>query len=343
MQPDFDDNLEEILPDFDDQEGNPFEQTDVYFFSGPIYRAQADEFTRLVEERKSNTNVALILSTYGGDADSAYIIARHLQLLYERFTVYVFGPCKSAGTIIVLGANEIVMSHRGELGPLDVQILKEDELGLMNSGLDIFDALDALNDYAFKMFEYGFLETKQRSGGTITTTTAAEIATRLAVGLLSPIAQQIDPLKLGEMRRAVNIAFHYGFRLCGDVELVYHLINGYPTHGFVIDFKEALDLFGQEVVRLPKLPELALEQQLGLVIVENYGDDLLQSPHYDGFIRYIDLDLDDEEVTDESTIEDSPFDRTRDKVSESPKKTGREKSPANGSQRTEQDETTQSQ
>ncbi len=156
---------------------DPLENTDIFLFSGPIYRVQADEFLELVQQERRNKRVALVLSTYGGDADAAYAVARSLQACYEHFTVYVFGQCKSAGTILVLGADEIVMSRWGELGPLDIQLLKEDELGLRTSGLDIFDALDALREYAFKLFEYCFLEIKSRSAGTITTRTAAEIAT----------------------------------------------------------------------------------------------------------------------------------------------------------------------
>jgi ClpP class serine protease len=44
----------------------------------------------------------------------------------------VSGYCKSAGTLIALGANELAFGEHGELGPLDVQIAKRDEvLGLV--------------------------------------------------------------------------------------------------------------------------------------------------------------------------------------------------------------------
>jgi hypothetical protein len=46
---------------------------------------------------------------------------------------------------------------------------------------------------------------------------------------------------MGEMRRAVNIAYHYGMRLNGNRERIMHLIEDYPTHTFVIDYDEASD------------------------------------------------------------------------------------------------------
>ena len=38
------------------------------------------------------------------------------------------------------------------------------------------------------------------------TKTAADIATKLTGDLLQPIVAQIDPLRLGEIERAINIA-----------------------------------------------------------------------------------------------------------------------------------------
>ncbi len=47
--------------------------------------------------------------TEGGDADPAYRIARCLQDHYDRFSLFVSGYCKSAGTLVALGAHELQM------------------------------------------------------------------------------------------------------------------------------------------------------------------------------------------------------------------------------------------
>ena len=48
-------------------------------------------------------NTVLFLTTYGGNADSAYRIARLLQNLTNKFYLCVPSICKSAGTLIALG------------------------------------------------------------------------------------------------------------------------------------------------------------------------------------------------------------------------------------------------
>ena len=94
---------------------------------------------RLVEslglEKKNRPNTFLVLTTNGGTADAAYRIARLLQIVSKRFYLYVPMRCKSAGTLIALGAHEIYMSPLAELGPLDVQLVQRNEIDRMRSGL----------------------------------------------------------------------------------------------------------------------------------------------------------------------------------------------------------------
>ena len=210
-------------------------------------------------------NVLLMLVTEGGDADPAYRIARCLQDKYDRFSLYVSGYCKSAGTIVASGAHELIMSDYGELGPLDVQMSKKDELWEMQSGLTVMDTLEALRNNAFKAFEKFFLCTKARSGGKITSRMASQIATEMTTGLLAPLYGQVDPLHIGEAARAMSIAGHYGMRLLtkgGNIESdgLEFITSEYPSHGFVIDREEASNLF--QNVREPTLKEAHLAEKL---------------------------------------------------------------------------------
>lgn len=254
---------------------------DLFVFSGPIERPQASMFIDVVERVRRRENVGLVICTYGGDADAAYIIARFLKNNYKTFTLYVFGYCKSAGTLIALGADEIVMSSRGELGPLDVQLLKTDELVFRGSGLDVGQAISSLSDQSFEIFEKHFLEIIKRGGGAITTKTAAEIASSLAVSLVSPITDQIDPLRVGEVERAIKIAYEYGNRLSSNPEKVNSLIRDYPSHSFVIDYEEAKGLFGN--VRRPKDAEIRLEQVLQ-DLQDEEGRKCIRDPHRAGLV-----------------------------------------------------------
>lgn len=61
---------------------------DIYVISGAIDRDVA--FTLMDEyfEAQHRENCLLVLTTYGGDPDGAYIVARFLQNFYKKFTVY---------------------------------------------------------------------------------------------------------------------------------------------------------------------------------------------------------------------------------------------------------------
>ena len=129
---------------------------DVLLFNGPIYRDQDKWLIDACIKRRRRENVLLILVTQGGDPDAAYRIAKCLQAKYDRFLLYVSGFCKSAGTLVAMGAHELIVSDHGELGPLDVQMSKKDELFETQSGLTVLDTLTALQDNAFKAFEKFF-------------------------------------------------------------------------------------------------------------------------------------------------------------------------------------------
>jgi hypothetical protein len=239
---------------------------DVYLYNAEIRRPSDDNVLGCCLDRKRRSNASLILVTEGGDPDAAYRIARCFQAHYERFICIVPGYCKSAGTLITVGAHELVMTDGGELGPLDIQMSKKDELWESQSGLTVTAALRALHERSYSAFEHFFLTMKQRGRTSITLKTATEIAAKLTAGLFAPIFEQVDPLHVGESYRATAIASHYGARLAEnsgniDPDALEWIITQYPTHGFVIDRDEASSLFVN--VRPPNKLERQLTDALG--------------------------------------------------------------------------------
>ena len=217
--------------------------SDILIYTGPITRAG---FEQVVRENpcERRTKVLLVLATLGGDADAAYRIARFLRRSYEHFTVFVPSLCKSAGTLLCVGAHEIVMSETGELGPLDVQVRNPEELADYGSGLDM--------PRAFSFLQHQALDTLRRTivdiftGGGLATKRSAEIATNVTVGLFAPIFAQIDPSRLGRNARALSVATQYAARLDGNIatdQTLARLVAGYPSHSFSIDRDEAAELF----------------------------------------------------------------------------------------------------
>lgn len=250
------------------------ENADLYVFNAPILPIRVDRLRSIVCAKSSRRDRAILfLTTFGGDPDAAYRLAACMRRKYKSFAAYIFGVCKSAGTLAVVGADRIVLSDFGELGPLDVQMAKPDEIYPASSGLDIFQAVGVLKNSAYEAFEQYLVSIIAQSEGHISAKTSAEIASQLAVGLFAPMTSQIDPERLGEMQRAITIATEYGKRLTANgrgnlkKDALERLVQGYPGHGFVIDIDEARTLFTK--IREPN----AIEQE-----IVNHLSSLLRRP-----------------------------------------------------------------
>ncbi|MER2492342.1 SDH family Clp fold serine proteinase [Catenovulum sediminis] len=218
---------------------------DLFLYKGGVDHGSDGLFIDTVDMRiKKSDNVILFLETYGGSPDVAYRMARYLKANYTKVYYAIGGPCKSSGTLMALSADELIFGQRGELGPLDIQLAKKDEVGELASGLNIFQALEFLDEQARSILASTFIEL--RNGAGLSTKQAFDIAERMASKSLSPIYAQVEPVRLGEFRRAMQIAEQYGTKLnSGNLNngTLNQLISSYPSHGFVIDRDEVKSLF----------------------------------------------------------------------------------------------------
>lgn len=226
---------------------------DMLIHAGGISFGQEKHYVNIFEaQNQRSDHVILWLTSPGGDPDTAYQIARLLQKRYTKVSVFVNGWCKSSGTLICLGANELIMDDLGQLGPLDIQILNREEFGERLSGLNPIEALKSISAQSLELLKQQFLNV--RFGGGLSTKQALEVATNLTGQLMSPITAQLDIMKYGEFTRSMRIAVEYGQRLaksCRATNLKPDAINllttGYPSHGFVIDYDEAKDSLFNDV------------------------------------------------------------------------------------------------
>ncbi|WP_397596123.1 hypothetical protein [Silanimonas sp.] len=218
---------------------------DLIVISHSINRALHYKLTRALKVSKRNDSCTVFLTTNGGDPNAAFRIARCLRHHYNHVRLAVPGFCKSAGTLIAIAADELAIGDLGELGPLDVQVRKGTELSEQSSGLDITQALQAVSFHSQNVFHRVLVDTRNFG---LSTRMCAEFAAKVASGFAAPLLRQIDPMKIGEMQRATAVAVEYGERLNryarnlkeGALNL---LVGSYPAHGFVIDRKEAKELF----------------------------------------------------------------------------------------------------
>jgi len=86
---------------------------------------QSDYFViyDLLRNKKEYKKIDIYLETPGGKGETAEEIVRFLRDNFEYISFVISGEAKSAGTIMALSGNEILMTGSGSLGPIDAQIL----------------------------------------------------------------------------------------------------------------------------------------------------------------------------------------------------------------------------
>lgn len=245
---------------------------DFLIYSGEISRRGADLVAARLHN-KQHRNLVMLLATYGGDSNAAFKIARCCQTAYNtlptrqqfaaadpnrgKFTVYVPRVCKSAGTIITLGADVVMMDTNAELGPIDIQLRKQDEVGELTSTLTPVQAIQSLHKKMADAFVETFTTLRFDERSSFSSKMAGELAGNLVGALVGPISSQIDPYRLAETERMLRISHEYGTRLdVGNLNAgtLDKLVHGYPSHGYVIDLAEAKELFKNAVAADPMDP-----------------------------------------------------------------------------------------
>ena len=76
----------------------------------------------LLKDKKDYKKLDFYIETPGGKGETAEEIVRCLRKNFDEVSFVVSGEAKSAGTIMVLSGDEILMTETGSLGPIDAQI-----------------------------------------------------------------------------------------------------------------------------------------------------------------------------------------------------------------------------
>ena len=101
-------------------------QESMRFFGFPLARYidmdDAEKVLNAIRTTPPEQPIDMILHTPGGLAIAALQIARALRAHPGRVTVFVPYFAMSGGTLVALGADEIVMTEHAMLGPIDPQI-----------------------------------------------------------------------------------------------------------------------------------------------------------------------------------------------------------------------------
>ena len=139
------------------------------FIAGNQCRINRDDvvgFVELLYKVSSTEKIDLMIHTLGGEIDAAEKIVKMLQAKIGfsedsaklqngeelPFRVIVPDYAKSAGTLIALGANSIVMSDSSELGTIDPQVQLRDSFGNI-SMFSVFDYINAYEEFEQRLYD----------------------------------------------------------------------------------------------------------------------------------------------------------------------------------------------
>lgn len=117
---------------------------DTVAFIGPIMPGREQQLRTALDSLGSNRRSALavILDTPGGIVEVVERVVTAIRSIYSGVTVIVPDQAMSAGTILALSADRIMMDHLSCLGPIDPQIEKDGRLVPALSYLNQFERLN---------------------------------------------------------------------------------------------------------------------------------------------------------------------------------------------------------
>lgn len=215
----------------------------VFTPNSPIFPPNLLKVKELLK-RKKIENIDLIIHSSGGDINTAYQIAEILRNHSKKITAIIPLLAKSAATLLTISADEIIMGELAELGPLDTQISEQKKGSrIFNSALNPFKSLEQLQTYALETLDVTAKLILSRAEMTVEEAIghAIEFASRVT----SPLFEKLDVEKLGEYSRALSVGKEYGKRLLARYNIIQNqdeilelLVRGYPSHDYIIDYKE---------------------------------------------------------------------------------------------------------
>jgi hypothetical protein len=195
--------------------------------------------------------INVILDSTGGPLDSAYRTALYLSRYARNLHVYVPRRAKSASTLIAVGANKIIMSPFGELGPLDTQIRDPRNPTDYISALDCYQSVDYVREFGFSTLSQALKQLAAVTQGKLLLSDSLNASAQFAIGSITPMLSQTRSLDFGAWGRSLKMGERYAQILIARAaqmelgraeKIAARLVYGYTHHMFPIDITEATDM-----------------------------------------------------------------------------------------------------
>lgn len=220
-------------------------------------------FFRHLEIFKVCGKVDLLIYTRGGDVLTPWRLVQLIKEYTTHFNVLVPYRCYSAGTLLCLGADEIVMGKMGELGPIDPSVV------------NAFNPSDPNNPAARIPVNiedvYSYLALAGEKAGVCSTDQQVKAFTLLV--------DRIHPLALGNVHRNYMLIrslakkllsmHHQPMRESRIEHIVDHLTEKLYAHSHMISRSEAI----KEINLMVTIPDKTLDD-LMWSLYNDYSDEL---------------------------------------------------------------------
>lgn len=192
--------------------------------------------------------IVLFLYTQGGDTLAAWGIVNLIREYCDRFTAVVPFRCLSAGTLVVLGADQVLLAPGAQLGPIDPSVSSPHNPpapGPPQPGRVSLLPV-SVEDVV------GFLHLAQGEGGIRSEEPMAKV--------FAALADKVHPLALGAVHRAreqVELLARSLLKSHIDddtrVQVIIDYLAKLPSHQYLISRREARGVFGDDfVVPIPQ-------------------------------------------------------------------------------------------
>jgi len=193
-----------------------------------IDRSDSNKIYQALSDVDRSKPILLILRSPGGDISAAYFIGKLCrEYTSAGFEVAVPREAKSAATLICCGADTIHMGSLSELGPIDPQFGGMPALAVKHSLEHLAEivtrhpsAKEMLSEYLVKALPVNIVGHFERAAGS-----AAQYAERL----------------LSSRRKSFGSTM--------NAEIARKLVYDYKDHGFAIDAREAISIFGDGMIQ----------------------------------------------------------------------------------------------
>ena len=211
-------------------------------FAMPISMEAQIEVLTLLEQIGHVERLDLLLYTRGGNTDCVWPLVTTMRAYCDEFAVLVPHRAHSAGTMICLGANEVVMSKCAELSPIDATTGNQ------------FNPRDPINpqvQYGISVEDVGsYFELAKRLGGITDEPHLLEVFKQLT--------SQVHPLALGNVERVHQLVQRLAQQLLSlhldpvkDEHAIKEIVGGltreFFSHSHAVMRDEAKRLFGDWV------------------------------------------------------------------------------------------------